>query len=163
MLLWIFGKVKLSPEENAACVCVSTTPPQLRQNEQHECRREFELDTWREPCQITPHRAGILTFAWEHFALNITVHTVLPWDAGLCFKHQPETEITLKKGMPNFLNKSLSVAAFCRLAERPWREHTYANHRPPLYPPICLQPWYYSLSACQHSQQSLSGALIIIS
>lgn len=45
MLLRIFGKVKLSPEENAARVCVSTTPPQLRQNEQHECRREFELDT----------------------------------------------------------------------------------------------------------------------
>ena len=51
MLSWIFGKVKLSLEENAVCVCVcvcvcvSTTPPQLWQNEQHECRHEFELDT----------------------------------------------------------------------------------------------------------------------
>lgn len=54
------------------------------------------------------------------------------------------------------------MATFCRCTERPCWEHTYVNHQPPQYPPICLQPWYYSLSAWQAFAAIIVWPLIII-
>lgn len=100
--------------------------PRLWQSEQRACRHDSELPTWSRLCQNPPVQSGAI---WPSLksTLSLNYSAYRSFLAILSLN----TKITLNKREANFLNSSLSIAAFFRLTERPCREHTCVNHRAP--------------------------------